>query len=184
MKTKPFDMEAALAGAPVVTRDGRRVINLQFAKTYPIEATIVNDDETTFHDIFTKDGCIWDNGLQSDFDLFMLDEEGRRGMKTKHFNYEEARAGARLTDGYGHDIKVIAWDLRDHTNALRSFTVLVHGYSKWVQDGKPVTREYEYSVDYFSNGVRKTIFNECQLEEDDKLLDLLIVVDGEEGGEE
>lgn len=105
-------------------------------------------------------------------------------MKTKPFNYKEARAGAKLTDGYGHDIKVIAWDLRDHTNGLRSFTVLVHGYSKWVQDGKHVSREYEYSVDYFSNGVRKTIFNECQLEEDDKLLDLLIVVDDEEGGEE
>ena len=105
-------------------------------------------------------------------------------MKTKPFNYEEARAGAKLTDGYGREIKVIAWDLRDHTNALRSFTVLVHGFSKWFEDGKTVLREYEYSVDYFSNGVRKTIFNECQLEEDNELYDLLIVVDDEEGGED
>ena len=106
-------------------------------------------------------------------------------MKTKPFNYEEARAGARLTDGYGHDIKVIAWDLRDSTiSFLHTFTVLVHGFSSWINEGKSVLREYEYSVDYYSNGTRKTIFNECQLEEDDELLDLLIVVDDEEGGEE
>lgn len=57
---KPFDLEKALAGAPVVTRDGRPVYDIFLGKhmeskgeTYPVMGLI--DDESIV-DYWTKDG--------------------------------------------------------------------------------------------------------------------------------
>lgn len=52
---KPFDLKAALAGAPVVTRDGRKVTNVtQFpVGEQPVAAVVEGSDEI---DTFTEEG--------------------------------------------------------------------------------------------------------------------------------
>lgn len=74
MKTKPFNMEAALNGAPVVTRDGRRVRDIQYSP-YPINATIENSDGTDLSTNFTLEGHFFGKSV-SCRDLLILDEEG------------------------------------------------------------------------------------------------------------
>ena len=66
-----FNLEAALAGKPVVTRDGREVSQIYCFKTtsiYPI-ACIINQSIETF----TIDGSS-NLGETTDFDLFMKSE--------------------------------------------------------------------------------------------------------------
>ena len=75
MKKKPFDMEAALAGAPVVTRDGRRVLSIGF-DSYPLTAKIEWENDDYYEDTFTVSGRRYGDHLESLDDLFMLDEEG------------------------------------------------------------------------------------------------------------
>ena len=54
---KPFDLEKTLAGAPVFTRDGRRVLEIhcfeKFNGKYPLYALIEGD---TIPISYTKDG--------------------------------------------------------------------------------------------------------------------------------
>lgn len=75
MKTKPFNMEAAFAGATIVTRDGRKVRNIQYVD-YPIKATIENPDGTDHTTNYTKDGRYFWGEPVSPRDLLILDEEG------------------------------------------------------------------------------------------------------------
>lgn len=74
MKTKPFDMQAALNGAPVVTRSGRKVLSVEF-DSYPLSAKIEGDNYN-YEDTFTVSGRKYGDCLESPDDLFMLDEEG------------------------------------------------------------------------------------------------------------
>lgn len=74
---KPFNLEQALAGKPVVTRDGREVTELHLFKTvdkYPLLAVI---GENSFG--YYRDGC-FDN-TESPLDLLMAPEK-----VTKWFN--------------------------------------------------------------------------------------------------
>ena len=75
MKTKPFDMQAALNGAPVVTRSGRKVFSVGF-DTYPICAKIDCGYHHYAEETFTVSGRKYGDALESPDDLFMLDEEG------------------------------------------------------------------------------------------------------------
>ena len=75
MKTKPFDMQAALNGAPVVTRSGRKVFSVGF-DTYPIYAKIDCGNHHYAEETFTESGRKYGDSLVSPDDLFMLDEEG------------------------------------------------------------------------------------------------------------
>ncbi len=80
MNTKPFDLEEALAGKPVVTRSGQKVTEIVSFKTegltYPIRAIIGNGCLG-----FTKEGMFDTGGSVSDMDLFMKVE-----TKTVWFN--------------------------------------------------------------------------------------------------
>lgn len=73
MKTKPFDLKAALAGAPVVTKDGHKVINVG-VNPYVVRATVV-EDKGTVDTTFTATG-IYSLLCEDGYDLLMLDEEG------------------------------------------------------------------------------------------------------------
>lgn len=74
---KPFDLEAAKAGKPVCTRDGRKtriVCSDVKGSDTPIIALVANGEgnENTF--LFYEDGRIY-NDRDSDFDLMMLPEK-------------------------------------------------------------------------------------------------------------
>lgn len=77
IKTKPFDLQKALNGAPVVTRGGRRAeivgYNPQwiFGVMYKVEGYPCPKSATI-------KGVYWISS-QSNFDLFLLDEETQEG---------------------------------------------------------------------------------------------------------
>jgi hypothetical protein len=72
---KPFDLKRALAGAVVVTRDGREVSELHFFSTatkedYPILASI--DEEVYSFTVHGKEFTSLNNKeMDSELDLFM-----------------------------------------------------------------------------------------------------------------
>lgn len=70
MKTQPFDLQKALAGHPVVTRDGRKVIRIAHfpeASLYPVAALIDKQDgPLTFTESGNRICCLHDH-----FDLFL-----------------------------------------------------------------------------------------------------------------
>jgi hypothetical protein len=70
---KPFNLEEALAGKPVQTRDGRKVTEIVHLKTidvtYPIIAVV---DKTPV--AYTMVGREWQSGADSRGDLFMAPE--------------------------------------------------------------------------------------------------------------
>ena len=76
---KPFSLEAAKAGKPVCTRDGRKARIICFDRKgynmFPIVALIMNGDRES--DIYTyRPNGTWDNsGNESDKDLMMLPEK-------------------------------------------------------------------------------------------------------------
>ena len=72
---KPFSLEAAKAGKPVCTRDGRkaRVICFDVKAKKPIAALITNDDTEEVH--FYYDNGSSDQYLEYCYDLMMLPEK-------------------------------------------------------------------------------------------------------------
>jgi hypothetical protein len=78
MRTLPFDLAAALAGAPVVDREGNKVIELHLFKTvtkYPIVAIIDKHGDIRS---YTRSGAFLNDGQPNDFDLFMVDKSLER----------------------------------------------------------------------------------------------------------
>lgn len=71
---KPFDLEAAKAGKPVVTLDGRKVELLKFDlkdSNFPIAGIVnINDDYQAVH-IWQSDGRWYAGETTADLDLFM-----------------------------------------------------------------------------------------------------------------
>ena len=67
---KPFNLEEALAGKPVVTRDGRKVTELYLFKTanssYPLRVCIDKDIKD-----YTDRGTYYAKDTTSEHDLFM-----------------------------------------------------------------------------------------------------------------
>lgn len=75
MKTAPFDLQAALNGAKVVTRDGVRVLkvwrNNEVHETSNVAVSAKLGDDETFS--YYLDGSYTRNGNRA-IDLFLLDE--------------------------------------------------------------------------------------------------------------
>lgn len=75
---KPFDLEAAKAGKPVYTRDGRkaRIICVDVNNDKPIVAVICcKDGKETYPYTFYPNGLNMDNNVLSNTDLMMLPEK-------------------------------------------------------------------------------------------------------------
>lgn len=75
---KPFDLEAAKAGKPVYTRDGRkaRIICFDVNNDKPIVAVICcKDGKETYPYTFYPNGLNMDNNVLSNTDLMMLPEK-------------------------------------------------------------------------------------------------------------
>jgi len=73
MNLKPFDLQRALAGDPVVTRAGSIVKELHYFETIPYQklCCVVNGCILTF----TDDGHYYRDGKDDDHDLFMLPQK-------------------------------------------------------------------------------------------------------------
>jgi len=70
MNLKPFDLEKALAGEPVVTRNGLKVIEIncfQQKTDYPVRALF----ESGSTNAYTKNGKVYLEGDDNNYDLFM-----------------------------------------------------------------------------------------------------------------
>lgn len=68
---KPFDLAAALAGAPVVTRDGRKVLQLaHFPEASPDIGLVILFEGSSTLNTRREDGTRF-NGNDSSMDLFM-----------------------------------------------------------------------------------------------------------------
>ena len=67
---KPFNIEKALAGDPVITRDGTKVLSIAYCKgaLNPVIALILGNEYVTTHD---PDGEYLNRGKEHKFDLFM-----------------------------------------------------------------------------------------------------------------
>jgi hypothetical protein len=69
---KPFDLEKALAGEPVVTRDGQKIIEIHYFKyvktKFPLVVHIENNSSV---DHYTIKGKWTDDFVNEELDLFM-----------------------------------------------------------------------------------------------------------------
>lgn len=76
IKTKPFDLEKALKGAPVVTRDGRRAVIIEYVpqSRFGVRFMVVD-----YPDILSADTMGNYFSHESSYDLFLLDEETQKG---------------------------------------------------------------------------------------------------------
>lgn len=70
-KLKPFNLEKALAGEKVVTRDGRNVVEIvKLSKAVGSQSVIAVKEDGNWAS-YSSDGYLWSEGSLSDNDLFM-----------------------------------------------------------------------------------------------------------------
>lgn len=119
MKLLPFDLQRALAGDKVVTRDGREVTQLHFFDLpnadYPVFGVMNNEIHS-----WPKNGQIRRDGIQSNGDLFMAPKTVKRWVNfyptdcfgylseedAKTYAYKNALAIAvpvEFEEGYGRE---------------------------------------------------------------------------------
>lgn len=74
---KPFDLEAAKAGKPVCTRDGRkaRIICWDKKGNYPIVALIQDNENSEHIEYYTENGIFSNGGNNKNRDLMMLPQK-------------------------------------------------------------------------------------------------------------
>lgn len=74
LSLKPFDLEAAKAGKPVCTRDGRnaRIICWDKKGNYPIVALIQDADNSEHIEYYTENGIFSNGGNEKNRDLMMF----------------------------------------------------------------------------------------------------------------
>lgn len=72
MKLKPFDLEAAKAGAKVITREGRpvRIVCFDQKGRYNLVGLVTTNENTEEANVYTKNGKFVE-GRESTEDLFM-----------------------------------------------------------------------------------------------------------------
>ncbi len=90
MKKIPFDLEKAKAGWPVVTRAGKKVLEIFFCKSEHITSkilTIIEDDRRPAAQF--QDGRFHDYDLESEFDLFLLSKTKKLWVAVKKTAYED-----------------------------------------------------------------------------------------------
>ena len=113
LNLKEFNLEAAKAGKPVCTRDGRkaRIICFDVKAKKPIAALITNDDTEEVH--FYYDNGRSDQYQEYRYDLMMLPEKKERWVNvykdSVYDTKDEALIGRSEIRGYIDTIK-ISWE--------------------------------------------------------------------------
>ncbi|WP_419556454.1 hypothetical protein [Phocaeicola sp.] len=77
LNLRPFDLEAAKAGKPVCTRDGRRARIICWDKkgNYPIVALIQDNENSEHIEYYTENGIFSNGGNEKNRDLMMLPQK-------------------------------------------------------------------------------------------------------------
>jgi hypothetical protein len=107
MNTKPFNLQDALAGKPVVTRDGRKVVSiarLEGGFPYSVVAVLQGNGESALPgsgDVktFTTTGTFSVVQTESAHDLFMAAEK-RTGYINIYPQYDPKAGGITLGQGF------------------------------------------------------------------------------------
>lgn len=91
--TLTFEKEKALAGHPLITRDGIVVTNFRINENahndgYPFKADFEGSSKT-----FAEDGYYFSDGISDGFDLFLMVENNKTLTK---FNLNKAKNGAEM----------------------------------------------------------------------------------------
>lgn len=142
MKTKPFDLKAALAGAKVVTRDGRDIVNLKrwsenYTGTYPVSADIVGGH----HSVWTATGKYQSSIESHKWDLVLVDD---LSVRTMPFNLEAALKGEPVVTRAGQ----IVSDLKRFETVDRVWGVRNGRVKGWYLNGR-VASSLETNEDLF-----------------------------------
>lgn len=98
---KPFNLEAALRGEPVVTRQGEPVLEIICFKSkdipYPVQVVVLNPYPSEEYHCRTKqyrlNGKLYASGVDSPCDLFMIGKEKRKITITKYIGIRGHRKG-------------------------------------------------------------------------------------------
>lgn len=87
---KPFDLEAAKAGKPVCTRDGRkaRIICWDKKGNYPIVALIQDNENSEHIEYYTENGIFSNGGNEKNRDLMMLPQK-KEGWVNIYKDFED-----------------------------------------------------------------------------------------------
>jgi len=113
MKLLPFDLEKALNGAKLVTRDGREVTGFEkrlgHEEAHPF-CYIGQIAKEWSKDAFTDEGKYYSNSKESKVDLFLLDEQPAPDLQPNYKRmYEMLRCiyNQGGIDGNFHELKDI-----------------------------------------------------------------------------
>lgn len=82
---KPFDLEAALRGEPLITRDGRKVLEFHYFKEMDTEkqCIVYHAEDSPLRAAYIKGNCIY-SGEADDGDLFMKPEKKKLYIVVKN----------------------------------------------------------------------------------------------------
>ena len=182
---KPFDLEAALAGAPVVTRTGLQVTDIRWRydipadHAYPIAAT-VNHPGHTDTCRFTKTGRFWDTIRDDSFDLFMAEP-----ISEIPFDLNRALAGDAVITRSGLTVRNIILDsssgpddaypicveieaLEGHYSFMRNGAYLevvpTHRLDLFMKNKAPAIKtptRYPFNLEAALNGAKVITRHEC-----------------------
>lgn len=96
---KPFNLEEALAGKKVVTRDGRKVISIHYIPSSPYALKVVAVIEGAFNEYrYYYNGCYDTSVTGTSHDLFMAPEK-KEVWVNLCFSNEEFYLGFRVSGG-------------------------------------------------------------------------------------
>ncbi len=154
---RPFDLDAAKKGEPIITRDGRTCKYIGYAQqAQDTSKVIVQVDGNTIPQHYAEDGS-YIKSTETSFDLFMepglwwdgkplyKDEEPRR----EPFSLERAKAGDPIVTRDGRMCEYIGY--APHTARFNRVIVQINGsltVSQYCEDGAYVEGE-ETNVDLF-----------------------------------
>ena len=115
---KPFDIQKALEGAPVVTRDGKQVCGLSnryTGRAYPLSAIIDGDEYT-----WTEAGVQF-LGVEGEYDLFMADIQPPDYAIPAEATGIEAELCRMFTERQAFGIKKYGVTVEDNPLSLREW---------------------------------------------------------------
>lgn len=115
---KPFDLEAAKAGKPVCTRDGRkaRIICWDKKGNYPIVALIQDNENSEHIEYYTENGIFSNGGNEKNRDLMMLPEKKEGWVNV--YKSDNNKYSALLGSAYVYKTKAEAELNFDKDNGL------------------------------------------------------------------
>lgn len=118
-KMKPFDLEAAKAGKPVCTRDGRkaRIICFDAKCIKPIVALIQGSDNSEQIEYYTENGVFSNGGTEKNRDLMILLEKKEGWVNI--YGEEKERYCSNVIYSSKEEALNISKQLKEHITTIK-----------------------------------------------------------------